>query len=80
MAHRTPDDEHCPVCGEPYERRLVIERGDDWGDIYPGSPIEFFRKFDRRCSAEGEVERDPGVAGDALAVYVHSRPEQVSLL
>jgi hypothetical protein len=79
MAHSTPDDGGCPVCGEPYERRLLVERGDDWGDLYPGSPLEFFRRFDRRCTADHDAERGVGVGGDALAVYLHGGRDRFTL-
>lgn len=77
MTHPTPDGEGCPVCGEPYERRLVVERGDDWADLYPGSPVEFFGTFDRRCSVD--VEAGVGVGSDALAVYLHGGRDRFAL-
>ncbi|MFC4356768.1 hypothetical protein ACFO0N_02265 [Halobium salinum] len=79
MSHSTPNDEACPVCGEPFERRLLVERGDDWGDLYPGSPLEFFRKFDRRCSADSDVAGEYEVGSDALVLYFHGSRTRLSL-
>lgn len=71
MPFRTSDGDRCPVCGESYDRRVLIARGDGWDDLYPGSPLEFFRKFGRRCSADYDAEADASVGGDEVAVYFH---------
>lgn len=71
MSSRSPDDADCPVCGQPYERRVVVARGDGWDDLYPGSPLAFFRKFRRRCTARRDVETGRTLSGDERAVYLH---------
>lgn len=71
MSPRPTDDADCPVCGRPYERRVVVARGDSWDDLYPGSPFAFFRKFRRRCTARVDAETDRTLPDDERAVYLH---------
>lgn len=68
---RTPDTTQCPVCGEPYDQRIVVERGARWDDLFPGTPLDFFRRYRRRCAAQYDVEREKELQGDERAVYFH---------
>lgn len=73
MATRTGsvDQNDCPVCGREYDRRIIVERGDRWGDIYPGPPFSFFKKFRRRCTSIHDVETESKLTEDKRAVYFH---------
>ncbi|WP_136687137.1 hypothetical protein [Halorhabdus amylolytica] len=67
------DSETCPVCGEPYDQRIVVARGDQWGDLYAGPPLSFFRKYRRRCTAREDVETGETLAERERAVYFHGK-------
>ena len=80
MARGTPDDGACPVCGQPYDERVVVERGDGWSDVFAGRPHEFFTRYGRRCTsrfdeATGEQRRD-----DEAVLYFHEGRSGHSLL
>lgn len=64
-------DATCPVCGDGYARRIIVERGQQWDDLYPGSPLAFFRKYQRRCTTQYDSKRDARVAEDECTVYFH---------
>lgn len=68
-----PDTMQCPICGEPYDRRVIVERGDGWDDLFPGEPLAFFRRYRRRCSARYDVEAETRLDDDERAVYFHDR-------
>lgn len=76
MPGRTSDDSRCPVCGQAYDQRIVVERGDQWGDLFAGSPLDFFGRYRRRCSARADVERDVQLGDDQCAVYFHGRVQR----
>lgn len=78
--HRTPDEDACPVCGEAYAERVVVERGDRWGDIYAGTPFSFFKRYRRRCTAQYDVGADEQLADGARAVYFHGAEGRSSTL
>ncbi|WP_135667130.1 hypothetical protein [Halorhabdus rudnickae] len=65
--------ETCPICGEPYDRRIVVARGDQWSDLYPGTPLSFFRKYRRRCTAGEDVETGETLGEDQQAIYFHGK-------
>lgn len=67
----TPDTTQCPVCGEPYATRIVVQRGDHWSDLFPGQPLAFFRRYRRRCTARYDVVAETRVAEDERVVYFH---------
>ncbi|MFC4549755.1 MULTISPECIES: hypothetical protein [Halorussus] len=74
MHSRAPDagdDDACPVCGRPYDQRIVVERGDRWEDIYGGQPLSFFKKYRRRCSSHQDVERETTCGEGERVVYFH---------
>ncbi len=71
MSTRAPDEDACPVCGQAYDRRIVVERGDEWADLYPGSPFDFFNKYRRRCTADASLEPDANLGRDQRLVYFH---------
>jgi hypothetical protein len=73
MVPSPSDADACPVCGEPYEQRIVVSRGDQWSDLYPGTPFSFFRKFRRRCAARQDVETEEMLTDDQRAVYFHGK-------
>ncbi len=70
MNAQPPTD--CPVCGEPYAERVVIERGLRWGDLFPGSPLDYFERYRRRCAADYDVERDRTVGEGERVAYFHA--------
>ncbi|WP_101296459.1 hypothetical protein [Halegenticoccus soli] len=72
MARSAPEDDPCPVCGEPYDRRVRIERGARWNDLYPGSPLDYFEEYPRRCAADYDVEADAELPGRERAIYLHA--------
>jgi len=65
------DEGRCPVCGEPYAQRIVVERGDQWADLFPGTPLDFFRRYRRRCAAQHDVTVDRQRSEDQRVVYFH---------
>lgn len=65
------DETRCPVCGEPYDQRIVVERGDRWSDLFPGTTLDFFQRYYRRCSAQQDVEADTTRPGRECVVYFH---------
>lgn len=67
----SPEETRCPVCGEAYEERIVVEQGDRWGDLFPGTPFDYFQKYRRRCAAQADAERGTEVTGDERVVYFH---------
>lgn len=79
MPPGTTDDADCPVCGQAYERRIVVARGDGWDDLYPGSPLAFFQKFRRRCTARYDAETGANLPGDERAIYLHDAGTRVSV-
>lgn len=66
-----PDETPCPVCGEPYDQRIIVERGDRWPDVFGGTPLTFFEKYARRCSVGYDAERERSVGGGKQVVYFH---------
>lgn len=80
MPGRTTDDASCPVCGEEYDQRLVVERGDRWADLFPGSPLDFFEEYRRRCAARYDAERGTTLSGGERAVYFHGGEDAPSVL
>lgn len=75
----TSDTTDCPVCGQGYDQRIVVERGDRWGDIYAGAPLSFFRKYRRRCSAQYDVEREERVDSGSVVVYFHEGRQPMNI-
>lgn len=73
------DDAPCPVCGQPYDQRIVVERGDRWGDLFAGSPLDYFSRYRRRCSDRRDVECDEVLGEDSRAVYFHGRVQRRSV-
>lgn len=69
----SPDTTQCPICGEPYDRRIVVQRGDHWDDLFPGQPLAFFRRYRRRCTARYDVAAESRVSEDERVVYFHDR-------
>lgn len=70
MSTQPPAD--CPVCGEPYAERVVVERGLRWADLFAGSPLDYFGRYQRRCAAGYDVERDRSVGDDERVAYFHA--------
>lgn len=66
-----PEETRCPVCGEQYAERIVVEQGDRWADLFPGTPLDFFRRYRRRCAAQVDVERGTQRTDDERVVYFH---------
>ena len=73
MSPSTSDGERCPVCTEPYDQRVVIARGDQWSDIYAGTPFSFVRKYRRRCATRKDVETGETLTEGRQAVYFHGK-------
>ncbi|MFB6171767.1 MAG: hypothetical protein ABEJ23_04485 [Haloarculaceae archaeon] len=70
------DDRECPVCGQQYEERIVVERGDRWADLFPGTPLDFFQRYRRRCAAQVDVERETQRSDAERVVYFHGGRER----
>jgi hypothetical protein len=79
MGARSPDAESCPVCGQEYDQRVVVERGDAWSDVFAGTPLSFFRRYQRRCSSQFDVETERERSGSECVVYFHEGHEGHSL-
>jgi hypothetical protein len=73
MPARTSDAEECPVCGASYDQRVVVERGDRWRDIFPGSPLDVMSRYPRRCAALYDEEDERQLRDRERAVYFHGR-------
>lgn len=80
MAHRSVDDDACPVCGQAYAERVVVERGDTWSDVFAGAPLSFFRKYARRCTSQQDVETGHQRPERECVLYFHEGAQRVSLL
>jgi rubredoxin len=80
MARGQPDDDRCPVCGQAYDELVVVERGDGWSDVFAGTPLSFFKRYQRRCTSVRDVERDRQLPGDRRAVYFHEGRDGVALM
>jgi hypothetical protein len=80
MSHRNVDDDACPVCGQPFAERVVVERGDGWSDVFAGTPLSFFRSYARRCSSQHDVETGEQRGNRECVVYFHEGNQRVSLL
>lgn len=78
--HPTRSDDACPVCGEAYATMVVVSRGADWRDIFAGRPLEYYRRYARRCSSTHNVEADRPVGRGHVAVYFHDADGRVGLL
>jgi hypothetical protein len=65
------DGPECPVCGEAYAQRVVVERGDRWADLFPGTPLDFFERYRRRCAADYDAESERERAEGERVVYFH---------
>lgn len=80
MGRPTSDADRCPICGQSYDQRVVVQRGDGWSDVYAGTPLSFFRRYQRRCTSSQDVERDVQLPSDRRAVYFHEGRDGVSLM
>lgn len=58
----------------------MVERGDRWGDIFPGTPLDYFRRYRRRCAAQVDVETDTQHTDDRRVVYFHGGTDRPSTL
>lgn len=79
MVPRSTDVDSCPVCGQEYDQRVIVARGDGWSDVFAGTPLSFFRRYQRRCSSQYDVETDSQRASSECAVYFHEGHDPVSL-
>jgi hypothetical protein len=80
MGRPTSDAERCPICGQAYDQRVVVQRGDGWSDVFAGTPLSFFKRYQRRCTARHDVEDDEDLPSDRRAVYFHEGRDGVSLM
>lgn len=67
------DDEACPVCGQAYDQRIVVERGDGWADVFGGPPLTFLKRYRRWCTGQHDVERDAQRRESERVVYFHDK-------
>lgn len=71
-SHAPRDDETtCPVCGQPYDQRIVISRGDRWKDLFGGPPFSALQQYERRCTSRQDVERETVRSDDERVLYFH---------
>lgn len=82
MHSHTPDESLCPVCGQEYAEMVVLEPPLEWPDVYPGRAVEFFRRYNRRCSSQTDVdgEEETTVKRGAIAVYFHGGRESFGII
>ncbi|WP_132058786.1 hypothetical protein [Halorussus amylolyticus] len=71
MHSHDPDEVACPVCGQPYDERIVVERGDRWADAFGGQPLSFLKRYRRRCASRQDAERETTLGEGARVVYFH---------
>lgn len=76
---RSSDASQCPVCGEPYDRQIIVERGDRWDDLFPGSPFAFFKRYRRRCTARYDDEAETELTDSERAIYFHDRVQSATV-
>lgn len=74
MYSRSGDSSTCPICGTDYDQRIIIERGEQWSDLYPGTPFDFFTTYQRRCTAPYDSEQPSARATSKRVVYFHKNP------
>lgn len=80
MAPRSTDEPTCPVCGQPFDERVVVARGDGWSDIFAGTPFSFFKRYQRRCTSRRDVEADATRGEGERVLYFHEGHDRHSLL
>jgi len=68
---RDPDEATCPVCGQPYDQRVVVERGDRWADVFGGPPFSVLSKYARRCASRMDAETERQRGEGEKVVYLH---------
>lgn len=71
MSNTAPDVDECPQCGTPYEKRIIVEQGVRWRDLFPGTVFDFFTRYQRRCTAQYDVEDDTTLSQQKRAIYFH---------
>ena len=73
MHSKAPGDDEttCPVCGRPYDQRIVIERGDHWADVFGGPPFTALQRYERRCTSRQDAERETVRSDDERVCYFH---------
>lgn len=80
MARGQSDADRCPICGQEYDQRVVVERGDGWSDVFAGTPLSFFKRYQRRCTSRHDVAEDAQLPSGKRAVYFHEGRDDVSLM
>jgi hypothetical protein len=71
---RSSDASVCPICGTDYDQRLIIERGEQWADLYPGTAFDLVSTYQRLCTAPHDAERPTARATAKRVVYFHKNP------
>ncbi|WP_231188048.1 hypothetical protein [Haladaptatus sp. DYF46] len=72
MHNSAPDQTECPQCGTPYDKLTIVEEGVRWRDLFPGTVFDFFKSYQRRCTARIDVENDSELPERKRAIYFHS--------
>lgn len=72
MPDATSSTNDCPLCGEPYDQQIVVEQGMRWEDLFPGTPLDFFKRYERRCTSRYDAEEDDQLPERKRAVYFHT--------
>lgn len=62
----------CPVCEQEFDQLAIIEPGMTWADVYPGTPSDFARKFQRTCTSSLNARTGEAVHR-GIAFYTHER-------
>ncbi|WP_227377373.1 hypothetical protein [Haladaptatus halobius] len=73
MSIHASDANECPACGTEYDQQIIVERGDRWDDLFPGSPLDFFIRYRRRCTAPYDVDADRQLPERERAIYFHEK-------
>lgn len=71
MHSHDPDETPCPVCGQPYDQRVVVERGDRWADVFGGPPFSALTKYARRCATRYDATEERARSESERVVYFH---------
>lgn len=72
MSTTTSGTQECPRCGRPYEQQIIVEQGMQWDDLFPGTPLDFFKRYHRRCTAQYDATDDSHLTERKRAIYFHT--------
>lgn len=69
------------MCGTEYDTRFRMAAGATWKDVYSGTPFDYLTRWQRRCTAQVDVESEEPLAEMECVVYFHGdRQKRVSFM